>query len=323
MDQATDGATDGAGACQACATALAGRYCHACGQDTLARPRPLREWAEEAFSETNLVDGRTARTLAALAIRPGRLLEAYRSGAGSLYQTPTKLFVVMTALFLLTLGWTDVLLYQHVAKVEDPTLPVAASANPDGVTVDFQNATQGAIWMRRRVDPALDPAVIAAVREAGARATNARDRNNLLYDIQANREQAVVSQRLAAWLPNALWLLMPLYAVLLMPLFGRRRLFMEHVVFAMWAHVMGFGLLSLVAVANRLGATVEAWAMAAPYLVYFTLAARRYYGLGWFQAAWRGGLHLLLYAFLVLAPAAIAVSASAVDWNAFWAYVSA
>ena len=82
----------GTPACSACGASLHGRYCHECGQDAQARPRPLREWAAEAFSEANLVDGRTARTLTALAIRPGRLLEACRDGASSLYQTPTKLF---------------------------------------------------------------------------------------------------------------------------------------------------------------------------------------------------------------------------------------
>lgn len=321
-ERSSDTASAALRACPACETPLVGRYCHDCGQDTLARPRPLREWASEAFSETNLVDGRTARTLAALAIRPGRLLEAYRSGAGSLYQTPTKLFVVMTALFLITLSAADVLIYQHVARVLDPHLPVTASANPDESTVDLVNATQGAIWMKRRVDPALDPAVVAATQAAADRATNETDRQNLLYDIHSNREQAVVSERLSAWLPNALWILMPLYAVLLMPFFGRRRLFMEHLVFALWAHVMGFGLLILLAIANRFRADLDAWLIALPYLAYFTLAARRYYGLAWPQAMWRGAAHLLLYALVVLLPAGTIVAATAMDWGAFWTYAT-
>ncbi|RZJ41948.1 MAG: DUF3667 domain-containing protein, partial [Brevundimonas sp.] len=110
--------TDAPASCAACGAMLMGRYCHLCGQDTLARPRPLRELAMEAFSETNLVDTRTARTMAALALRPGELLEAYRSGAGSRYATPIKIFVVMTALFLLVLNFSDVVIYQYVRQVE-------------------------------------------------------------------------------------------------------------------------------------------------------------------------------------------------------------
>ena len=156
-------AVEGVAACPACRAQLHGRYCHDCGQDTQARPRPLREWAAEAFSEANLVDGRTARTLVALAIAPGRLLEACRNGVGDRYQTPTKLFVVATALFLLTLNFANVQLYQYVARVVDPARPVVASADPDGATVHLQNAVQGEVWMQRRVEPTIDPAVTAAI----------------------------------------------------------------------------------------------------------------------------------------------------------------
>ncbi|HZW15248.1 MAG TPA: DUF3667 domain-containing protein [Brevundimonas sp.] len=312
-----------AAACPACRAVLRGRYCHDCGQDTQARPRPLREWAAEAFSEANLIDGRTARTLAALAARPGRLLEAYRDGAGTLYQTPTKLFIVMTALFLLVLSFADVRLYQFIAKVTDPTQPVTATADPDGTTVHLGNAIQAEVWMQRRVEPAVDPAVTAAIEAAANRATSERDRQNLLYDIQANKEQGIFSERLAAWLPNMLWLLMPLYALLLAPLFGRRRLLMEHLVFAMWAHVTGFGLLILLALANKFGAGAPAWPVVFPYLAYFTLAAARYYGVDWPRALWRGAVHLALYVLLVLIPAAIVVAFTALDQQAFLTFYNA
>jgi hypothetical protein len=314
---------EGPAACPACRAALHGRYCHDCGQDTQARPRPLREWAAEAFSEANLVDGRTARTLAALATGPGRLLEAYRNGAGGLYQTPTKLFVVVTAVFLLALNFADVRLYQYAAKVVDPTRPVAATADPDGTTVHLDNAIQGELWMQRRVEPAVDPAVTAAIQAAADRATTERDRQNLIYDIQSNREQAIFSERLAAWLPNMLWLLMPLYALLLAPLFGRRRLLMEQLVFAMWAHVTGFSLLTLVALANKFGAAIPAWPVVFPYLGYFVLAASRYYGVSRIGALWRGVAHLALYVGLVLVPAAIFVAFTALDLEAFTAFYNA
>lgn len=310
-------------ACQACGVDLAGRYCHACGQDTAARPRPLREWAEEAFSETNLVDGRTARTLIALAVRPGRLLEACRDGANSLYQTPTKLFVVVTALFLLTLNFADVQLYQYVARVTDPARPVSARADPDGATVHLDNATQGELWMQRRVETAIDPAVTDAIAAAAERATTETDRQNLIYENVTNLEQGAVSDRLADWLPNGLWLLMPLYALLLAPFFGRRRLFMEHLVFAMWAHVMAFSLLILLALANKYGAAAPAGPLAVPYLVYFVLAASRYYGVTRLQALWRGAVHLALYFGLVLMPAAIGAALSVMDLNALMTFIQA
>lgn len=314
---------DSSAACRACRVELAGRYCHACGQDTEARPRPLGQWALEAFSENSLVDSRTARTLAVLVVRPGRLLEACRDGASSLYQTPTKLFVVMTALFLLTLNFADVQLYQYVARVTNPARPVSARADPDEVTVHLDNVTQGELWMQRRVETPIDPAVTAALEAAARRATTEADRQNLLYENVSNQEQGAISDRLASWLPNGLWLLMPLYALLLAPFFGRRRLIMEHLVFALWAHVMAFSLLIVLALANKFGAAAPAWPLVVPYLGYFVLAASRYYGVSRLQALWRGTVHLALYVGIVLFPAAFVVALTAMDLNALMAFMMA
>ena len=311
------------GACPACGVALIGRYCHGCGQDTRAKPRPLREMAAEALSETTLIDSRTVRTAAALATRPARLLEAYRAGAGSRYVSPVKIFVVMTALFLAVMNFSDVVIFQYVRAVEPGGQPVVATLAPDGMTVLVSGATEHDHWMQRRITPLIDPRITAAIEAAAARADNPSDRINLLYDIQADREQAVIGERIGSWLPNALWLLMPLFALLLVPLFGRRRLFMEHLVFAMWAHALAFGLLMVLAVVNRFGVDAPVWPLSLPYLTYLTLAARAYYGVSLFTAAWKSLLHTVLYFCVVLVPAALIVAISALDVEAFVTFISA
>ncbi len=324
VDQVADGVVAShVDDCAACGASRVGRYCHACGQDGEATPRPLREWAAEAFSETNLIDGRTARTLLALAIRPARYLEACRDAAGSVYQSPTKLFVVMTALFLLTLNFAGVSMYQFVAQPIDPAAPITARADPDGVTVHLTNVEQAEVWMQRTVDPGVDPRVTQAIEAAAARATTEYDRQNLLYENQNNRELAVTAERLAAWLPNVVWLLAPAYALLLAPFFGRRRMLMEHVIFALWAHVTGFALLILLALANKWGAGLPAWPVVFPFLAYVTVAAARYYDLPWPQALWRGAAHLAAYVLLALMPVAISIYVSAVDREAFVTFISA
>ncbi|WP_262422186.1 hypothetical protein [Brevundimonas denitrificans] len=161
--------------------------------------------------------------------------------------------MVVTALFLAVLNFSDVVIYQYVRHVE-PGAQVTARADPDGYTVHVTGETDAELWMQRRVEPAIDPRIHAAMQEAADRATSELDRQNLLYEIQDDRQTARFSERLAAWLPNAIWLLTPLFALLLGRLFGRRRLFMEHLVFALWAHVTAFTLLMLLALANRFGA---------------------------------------------------------------------
>lgn len=310
--------SEDAGLCAACETPLAGRYCHVCGQDSKAKPGPLREMAVQVAVSYSPIDGKLARTIAVLATRPGRLLDAYRSGAGSLYVTPMKLFVASTALFLAVLNFSNTTLFQYVWKVDEPGRAVQAVYDPKTMEVSVVGATDSERWLQRRIEPAIDPEVTAAIETAARNGLDEATRANMRYELVANDEQEKLAARLSAWLPNVLWLLMPLYALGLIPLFGRRRLFLEHVIFAMWAHAIGFLLAMGMAAINSSGANLAAPWLALPYLAYFTVAAARYYDLSLVQAFWRGVVHLLFYVFLILAPTALIILATVTDWNALW-----
>lgn len=268
------------------------------------------------------IDGKLARTLAVLATRPGRLLEAYRAGAGSLYVTPLKLFVATTALFLALLNFSSTTLYQYTWKAE-PGQPVTVSydARRDEVTV--AGAVEESRWLQRKIDPAIDPAVTAALQKAMAGAPTAIEKASINYELAWNDTEARLSKRLSEWLPNVLWLLMPLYAVGLIPLFGRRRLFLEHVIFAMWAHAISFFLMMALAALNSRGANLTASLLVVPYLAYFTVAASRYYAVPPLSALWRGIVHLAAYILLVLLPVAFVINITVVDWDAWWAWAIA
>lgn len=304
------------GVCAACETPLAGRYCHACGQDSQARPAPLLDMAKEVATSYSLIDGKLARTLAVLAVRPGRLLEAYRAGAGSLYITPLKLFVATTALFLAVLHFSDTRLYQFTWKVV-PGQTVMVTRDPRVGNI-VTGAVQQNRWLQKRIEPAVDPAVTLALQQAAAAAKTPAERTSLASVIAGNPTEEKMAQRMSDWLPNVLWLLMPLYATLLIPLFGRRRLFLEHVIFAMWAHAISFVLMMTLAGINSLGANLPAVLLILPYLAYFTVAAARYYEMSPISALWRGVVHLTAYVLLVLLPVALAIYMTVVDWGVVW-----
>lgn len=309
--------TNEAKLCAACETSLEGRYCHICGQDSKAKPGPLREMAVQVATSYSPIDGKLARTLAVLAVRPGRLLEAYRSGAGSLYVTPLKLFVASTALFLAVLNFSDTTFFQYVWKVDEPGAPVRAVFDPVTLEVTVDGATEEDRWLQPRIEPAIDPEVTAAIEQGARTEPTEAGRANMAYELALNAEQERLATRFSDWLPNILWLLMPLYAVGLIPLFGRRRLFFEHVLFAMWAHAITFVMAMAISAINARGANISAIWLALPYLAYFTVAASRYYGVSAIQALWRGVVHLIYYLFLVLLPAAVLILLTVMDWNAF------
>lgn len=80
-------------ACAGCGAPLAGRYCSACGQDSLPAETAWRSWVEQLQ--------RVLRTLRALVIEPGRLAEEHLRGARGRFVPPFTLFVNAVAIFFL------------------------------------------------------------------------------------------------------------------------------------------------------------------------------------------------------------------------------
>lgn len=309
--------------CAACGEILVGRFCHACGQDTRIRSRPLRALLSEAFSELSLVDGKLARTISVLAVRPGRLLQAYRDGASSLYVTPLKLFVASTALFLAVLNFSSTTLYQYTWKVDQPGQPLTVVYDREDYEVRIAGATEQDRWLQPHVATSIDPQVTEALEAAALAATDPVEREALRYEIVSNAEEVRMTERLSAWLPNVIWLLLPFYALGLAPLFGRSGLFLDHIVFAMWAHAVAFLMAMGMAALNSRGANLNGALLALPYLGYFTVAAAHYYAMPLWQALWRAVAHLVFYVVLVLIPAAFAIYMTVMDWSAFWTWMAA
>ncbi len=104
-------APDGAPApgCTNCATPLAGRYCHACGQDTLPAETALQSWREQA--------ARLGRTLHALLFRPGELTAQHLNGGRVRYVAPFTLYLNLVALFFLLSGLADFHLWSLIDSV--------------------------------------------------------------------------------------------------------------------------------------------------------------------------------------------------------------
>lgn len=81
------------GSCTHCGAVLAGRYCHACGQDAVPDETALGSWREQWH--------RLWRTLFALLLRPGKLTQEHLSGGRIRYIAPFTLFLNVVAIFFL------------------------------------------------------------------------------------------------------------------------------------------------------------------------------------------------------------------------------
>ena len=108
------------------------------------------------------------------------------------------------------------------------------------------------------------------------------------------------------WVPHAMFLLMPVFAGLVM-LFRRKsgRTYPEHMYFAMHVHAVAFFAATLVVLANIVVVPyLSAGAKAVGLLFAATHFARSFrfaYGTTWFGSLWRTALISLIYSFILMA----------------------
>ncbi len=85
--------------CPNCDTLLAGRYCAACGQDSVDPPRGARALAGWFLAGVIGADARGPRSLRALLLHPGRLSLDWAEGRRARWAGPVQLYLWATAFF--------------------------------------------------------------------------------------------------------------------------------------------------------------------------------------------------------------------------------
>jgi len=96
---------------------------------------------------------------------------------------------------------------------------------------------------------------------------------------------AALNEPLTAWIPRVLFLLLPLYALLLAAFYWRQRkdyYFVDHLIFSLTIHTFTFVVLIVAAgLAQILAGEVVAWLVFAAIAAYIFIAMKRFYRQGW------------------------------------------
>jgi hypothetical protein len=293
--------------CPNCEAPLVGPYCAGCGQRDAPDDPTLREVAADAFQELVSVDGRLLATLRAL-LRPGRLTIELAAGRRARYVSPLRVYLTCSVLLFAVLT-----LQPDRARHDSPGRfsffggVYSFTFRPDSALVaDYD---RGAL---RGVRGAVQARMLAAVRGGDAG--------------RARLEQAVTNA-----LPQAVFLLVPVYALLTAVAYrGARHGYPRHLYFALHVHAFAFlalaALFAFRAVASRVANAADVPAVsvalsatvigaALPTLawipVYAALAYRRVYDHGWAGTAVRVvAIHALYWALTVGAMFALLVLAA-------------
>jgi hypothetical protein len=157
-------------ACANCGAVLQGPYCHACGQSTDTHKRSIVHLIWELLESLFHLDGRLARTLPDLFLRPGRLARDYMEGRIARHVPPFRTFLVALLLFIVAAEYAT-----HraaLANERQAEARAAALATPQG---------RAAEAVRIRKDAVEDRA--EALKDA------AQDRAESLRDPDERRER--------------------------------------------------------------------------------------------------------------------------------------
>ncbi len=270
--------------CQNCGYKDRGNFCSNCGQSFTALNRPLKDILAEVGDIVNL-DSRIIRSIFPFLFKPGFLTREYLAGKRKTYMSPFRLYLLMSLLFFFLAQSTS----KKISEAGENWLQVTADTTDmvrDDSTV-IEILKNDSIFM---VD--IDTTdVNKSIRKAKRRK---RLREGA---IDALTNKAIFLQNFYRTISYVLFLLMPVFAILLKLLYVRRRVFyIEHLMFSINMHSFMLLVFSMMIILSQILKENSEY-IAFMYIlvpVYFTAGMKRFYQ----QALWKIILKELILGFI-------------------------
>ncbi len=257
--------------CLNCDAPLAGPFCSQCGQRDQHRIVPLRSLLRDLFHEVVSVDHHVMKTFWTLLSKPGALTVDYLEGRRVRHLPPLRLYVLTSFLMFLTLGALAPRWVKLSNRSNQPV--VQASASSKVASSDSSHTFE------RKM-------------EIGAK--------------KASEDPATFAAQVIAALPKVMFILLPIFAVLLKVLYIRRKvLYAAHVIFALHVHTATY-LMFLAAIGLGFIPGLRGWMVLGLFLglpTYLAIALRRTYGQSWVKTLVKGTMLSAIYAPLLLTGA--------------------
>jgi len=304
------------GQCENCGAPLYGKYCYACGQPIQGMVRHFSSVMSDIADSILNIDERLFRTIGPLYLRPGKLTLDYFEGKRARYVTPFRLvfFLAIAAFFAIQLtvrsGFTS--MPKEAVRISTGSSGPSASVTRTPkvsapVSSDDGAFSQGNIVINDKVlwNRDTKPLKVAWLPGVAVDWLN-ESIGNAQQQLHAMNEGSFAEQQdarrkftlgLFSAAPTALFLLLPLFALLLKIFYiFKKRLYMEHLIVAMHSHaflMLSMLVLVLIGALRHLAApngglarvpfdllTAAAWIW---IFVYLWLMQKRVYRQGWFM----------------------------------------
>ncbi len=327
-----------------------------CGQPVRSPVREFFSFAYDSAGEFMRPDGKFFRSLAALYFRPGMLTTRYLAGQRVNFIKPVKLYFSLSIVLFLLIGF-EMSIKSHLrpaihndgqnltigfdatnadekssetpekvaATTAQPAVQTAATIKPeakpqpvdDDKFVDFK--VSGKPW-----DAATNPFVINWLPTFANNWLNSKLAHLNEVGDEAEKHPEKVVESLFRILPTMMFLLLPVFALVLKGLYLlRKRLYAEHLLVAVQSHSFLFLSFIVLIVLNDLAAfagpntaklTTPLSVLVAVWMpIYLFLMQKRVYRQGWFWTTLKYGVGGLTYSILLSIGLTFALVAALVN----------
>lgn len=270
--------------CQNCGYKDKGNFCSNCGQSFAELNRPIKDILAEVGDIVNL-DSRIFRSIPPFLFKPGFLTREYLAGKRKKYMSPFRLYLLLSLLFFFLAQSTS----KKISEAGDNWIQVTADTTDmvrDDSTV-IEILKNDSIFKVEIDSTAINKSVRKAKRRKRLREGA----------IDALTNKTIFLQNFYQTISYVLFLLMPVFALILKLLYVRRRVFyIEHLMFSINMHsfmLLLFSIMIILAqIINKNGEYIAFISILIP--VYFTAGMKRFYQ----QALWKIILKELILGFI-------------------------
>lgn len=269
--------------CLNCGTPLTGEFCHHCGQSAQSLRRPFWTLLSESLETFFSIDGRIAKTLPDLLLKPGRITRHYLDGQRARFIPPFRLYVLASLIFFIIMplvtGQGLNINVGSTGSMEEARAAVEQDYADGDLTEEEYNEAIAALdqvdamWKggipglisRPSTTPEPDAngnvpqeeewegiipkSAMDAVREAGEQGDEDAAR---FADVASDPNRLFA--RTLEWVPRMMFVMLPVYALLLAMVYLWRRqfLFFDHLIVSLHFHSALFFVMSLGFLASML-----------------------------------------------------------------------
>jgi len=256
-------------------------YCHHCGQKNATMRKSVKEFIRDFFKVYFSFDTRFFRTIGPMLFKPGYLSQQFFEGKRKQYLDPLRFYVFVSFVVFFLAGFAD---FGEVPPIdiENQSINLENTEEDDALILSFDEEEQ----------------------EVGR-----TELLSALNQIISKKDQ--INANILRYLSVALFLLMPLFALLNYFIFFKRKAFyLEHLILSFHIHSF-FLLLSIIALLFYIINAINVFWIVLLCLTLFTfLSMKNYYKTTWLGSLWRFCTSIFIYTLILgFAVAGIAILA--------------